>query len=78
MTINIKDFSKQYKKEYEFLYDNRDHIAGYTEAVEAFDSFIKTASGAALVGEFARFRGDLLTSDREAAAFMFALDSMTA
>lgn len=78
MTINIKDFSKQYKKEYEFLYDNRDNIAGYTEAVAAFDNFIKTAAGSALVGEFARFRGDLLTSDREAAAFMFALDSMTA
>lgn len=78
MTINIKDFSRQYKKEYTFLYDHKDNIAGYTEAVEAFDSFIKTASGAALVGEFARFRGDLLTSDREAAAFMFALDSMTA
>jgi hypothetical protein len=78
MNIKIKDFSKQYKKEYNFLYDNKDNIAGYAEAVEAFDDFIKTAAGSAFVGEFARFRGDLLTSDGEAAAFMFALDSMTA
>lgn len=78
MDINIHKFYDQFKKEYTFLYDNRDNIAGFSEAVEGFDNFIKTATGRALVGDFCKYRQDFITSDREAAAFMFALDTMTA
>lgn len=78
MNINIHKFYDQFKKEYTFLYDNRDNIAGYSEAVDSFDEFIHTATGRALVGEFANYRQDFITSDREAAAFMFALDTITA
>ncbi len=41
MAINIKKFAEQYHKEYNFLYDNLDQVAGYDEAVRAFDEFIK-------------------------------------
>ena len=78
MSINIQDFSKVFSREYNYLYENRDQVAGYNEAVDAFDNFIHTDNGRAFIGEFARYRGDLITSDREAAAFMFALDTMTA
>ena len=71
MNINIKAFAKQFNKEYDFLYENGDNVAGYDEAVDAFDDFVK--DNGEFVGEFAKFRGDFVSSDREAAAFMFAL-----
>lgn len=74
--LDIHDFSKRFAKEYKFLYDNRDNVAGYREAVGAFDDFAKTHGG--FVCEFVKFRGDFISSDREAAAFMFALESMGA
>lgn len=75
ITVNIHKFIKRFDKEYSFLYDNRDNVAGYGEAVAAFDEFLPTHKD--FVGEFVNFRGDFISSDREAAAFMFALDAMT-
>lgn len=75
-SISIDRFLEQFNKEYAFLYDTRDRVAGYDEAVNAFDVFIQDAQHAAFVGEFAKYRQDMITSDREAAAFMFALDAL--
>ena len=74
MNINIQAFLKQFNKEYDFLYEN-DNVAGYEEAVNAFDEFIKTKTNGNFVGEFAKYRCDFISSDREAAAFMFALET---
>ena len=76
MAINIHEFHRRFGEEYEFLYDNHDNVAGYREAVEAGDEFIRTHLDFVL--EFAEYRGDYITSDREVAAFMFALGSMVA
>lgn len=73
MNININDFYEQFKKEYSFLYENYDNVAGYSEAVTAFDDFLKKHKQ--FVCEFVKFRGDFISSDREAAAFMFALST---
>ena len=70
--INMEKFGEQFQKEYNFLYDCRGYVAGYDEAVSAFDRF--QADHADFVREFAQYRGDVVSSDREAAAFMFALD----
>lgn len=70
--INIERFLKQFNAEYEFLYENRDAVAGYDEAVDAFCLFLNDHFD--FVCEFAKYRGDVISSDREAAAFMFALD----
>ena len=72
--IDIKKFLKKFNKEYEFLYDNRDHVAGVNEAISAFDEFLTNNKD--FVIEFVNFRGDIVSSDREAAAFMFAMESM--
>lgn len=69
----MKKLLEDYNKEYDFLYSNRDRVAGYDEAVEAFDKFVATAEGKELVQTFVAYRGDFISSDREAAAFMFAL-----
>ena len=74
MSINIKSFMKKFQQEYDFLYENRDAVAGMREAVDEFDERMKDEKFAGFVGEFARFRGDFISSDREAAAFMFALE----
>jgi hypothetical protein len=47
-------------------------VAGYKEAVQAFDEFLPYHHG--FVDEFVKYRGDFLSSDREAAAFMFAME----
>ena len=39
------------------------------------DDFLKEHND--FVGEFVRYRGDFISSDREAAAFMFALESLS-
>ena len=70
--INMEKFCEQFQKEYNFLYDCRGYVAGYDEAVSAFDRF--QADHADFVREFAQYRGDVVSSDREAASFMFALD----
>lgn len=72
--INIAEFEKQFNKEYDFLYEHNDNVEGYREAVQSFDEFIKTHGD--FVGEFAKHRGDYISSDRECAAFMFALETM--
>lgn len=74
MNIDMNRFSEKFAQEYDFLHEHGDNVAGYSEAVAAFDQF--AASHGDFVGEFARYRGDCITSDREAAAFMFALESL--
>lgn len=46
-------------------------MAGQREATEAFDDFVKQHRD--FVREFVNYRGDFISSDREAAAFMFTL-----
>lgn len=74
MKINIHEFSNQFNKEYDFLYENDDRVAGYEEAVDAFDMFISKPDGQKFVGEFVNYREDFISSDREVASFMFALE----
>lgn len=71
--MNIKKFLEKFNAEYEFLYENNDNVAGYREAVNAFDEFAKDHQQ--FVGEFVNYREDFISSDREAAAFMFALET---
>ena len=78
ISVSIDAFLEQFNKEYAFLYENRDRVAGYREAVDAFDEFIKDERHAVFVGEFANYRGDFVSSDREAAAFMFAMEAVGA
>lgn len=79
MTVNIHKFAEQFGKEYDFLYNARGIVAGESEAVDEFDRLLNSSEQFRnFVGEFAAFRHDFISSDREAAAFMFALDAMTA
>lgn len=71
MQININEFLEKFNAEYKFLYDSQKYVAGTREAAEAFDKEILPMYPE-LVKEFCQFRGDFISSDREAAAFAFA------
>jgi len=74
MDINIKKFKKQFDKEYNFLYENEDKVAGYSEAVKTFDKFME--ANIEFIRGFVLYRNlDPISSDREAAAFIFALET---
>lgn len=73
--FNIADFLKKFDSNYNFIYDENSHnreVAGQREAAMAFDDFVKQHGD--FVREFVNYRGDFISSDREAAAFMFTLD----
>lgn len=74
ISINIHDFLKEFNKQYDFIYNARDNVAGYREALESGDKFIE--KNIEFVREFVQYRGDFISSDREVVAFMFALDNM--
>ena len=68
------DFLRKFSDTYEFLYDNYDNAAGFAEAMEFGDWFIKNFPD--FTRKFTDYRGDILTSDREVAAFGFVIMDM--
>lgn len=67
---------EKFNQEYEFLYDHNDRVAGFDEAVTGFDRDLKNPEFKKLVQDFAKYRKDFISSDREAAAFEFACESL--
>ena len=67
----LKAFSDKFYQNYNFLYNN-DNVAGYDEAVGAFDNMNDKEK--AILLEFVKYRQDFIASDREAAAFMFTIE----
>ena len=73
-TNKLEELYKRFNYEYKRLYESRDDIEGYYEAVTAGNKFLQSHIG--FVVEFNRFRGDILSSDREIAAFMLAVKAL--
>lgn len=69
--INIRRFLRKFNDVYDFLYNHYDNVAGYQEAVRLGDWFIENRKD--FVAEFNKFRGDILSSDREVAAFAYVM-----
>lgn len=74
VALNIEDFLERFNEIYEYLYEENDKVEGFDIAVSTFDNFQKTHTE--LVREFDSYRGDLISSDREAATFIYALNEM--
>lgn len=78
MSTNIEKLYQEYTKEYEYIYENncqRKEIAGESEAAKYFDDVILKEKFE-LLNEFNKYRGDIIMSDREAAAFVFASEKL--
>lgn len=69
-----RDFLRKFSDVYDFLYNHHDAVAGFAEAMEFGDWFIKNHP--AFTRNFTDYRGDILTSDREVAAYGFVLMHM--
>lgn len=75
VNIRIDRFLDLFNEIYDWLYnygndiDVRNFAAGFDRFAESHKDF---------VGEFVKYRGDFVSSDREAAAFMCALLDMEA
>lgn len=66
---------KQFEKEYSSLYDGtNEKKAQYSEYVDKGDNLLNEKSE--IVSEFAKQRGDCLSSDREVAAFAIAYEKI--
>lgn len=73
--FNIADFLNKFDDNYDFIYDansKNKEVAGQREAAAAFDDFLKQHGD--FVREFVNYRGDFISSDREAAAFMLTMN----
>ena len=68
------NFLRKFSDTYEFLYNNYDEVLGFAEAMEFGDWFIKNYP--TFTRDFTDYRGDILTSDREVAAFGFVIMDM--
>ena len=70
----------KFKEEYNFLYKNRDQVAGFKDALDAYEVYIKNPEFKKILKPLILARmergGDFFSSDREVAALMFALDSL--
>lgn len=74
--VNIHNFLNQFNKKYDYLYDCEEkglYVVGYDEALADFNHFAEINKN--FVSDFVKFRGDFISSDREAVAFMFALSA---
>lgn len=72
--INISQFAEQSQKEYDTLYESDCADDGTKFAAWAFDDFAKKHKD--FISEFVKFRGDFISIDREAAAFMYTLEKV--
>ena len=71
--INMSDFLKDFNEAYQIVYDYGDQlIDNYQDLVCEFDEFIYYEKNSNFVNRFNKFRGDVILSDNEAAAFMIA------
>lgn len=69
--LPVEKIGDRFGNEYEYLYQHRDRIAGYADAVQAGDEILTAMHGTPLENQFRRlieYRQDLITSDRECAA----------
>lgn len=70
--INMNRFYEKFGEIYEDIYNSRDQYPKFDWAVKQFDeNLMKNQHD--FVMEFVEFRGDMITSDREAAAFTFTV-----
>lgn len=74
ISFNLEMFAQRFDAEYSYLYKHNDNIPGFIELATDFDAFVRIHPE--FVARFVRFRGDAITSDREAAAFMVTLRGM--
>lgn len=70
MNATMEMVLEKFNEVYSFIYDNEDNIPNYHQMVALGDKMIRTNDK--FVVDFIQYRGDILSSDREVAAFAYA------
>lgn len=76
--VSMDKFLKEYNKQYGFLYSSNRQgltVAGEKDALYYFNNCM-TNKDKQILKEFSMYKMDILSSDREAIAFIFTLDTM--
>ena len=80
--MTIKDFVKRMSEKYDLIYDYEvetgKEYPGARIAAYAFDQWAMDEENKVQLERVAKYRGDFISSDREAAAFMFVLEEIRA
>lgn len=74
MGLDVVELHKRFGEEYERIYYAEDKVEYYEWAVTMGDMLLKYANQFTM--RFVEYRRDMLTSDREMAAFAFAVCGM--
>ena len=74
--IILNEFLNEFVKNYDYLYENRDNVPGYDDKVRAFDEMLQDPAQCENLKRFILYRGDLVASDRECAAYVITIESM--
>ena len=74
--IDIKELYQEFKKEYNLIYNSDGYIPRYSDAVKAFDNFLEDEDSDDIVCDFVSYHWYPIFSDDEAAAFMFAMETL--
>ena len=76
--MDIRELRMKFTEKYSEMYEKEDTVDGFDEAVDEFDEKLAfdTDGFRSLVEQFVDYHGDFISSDREAAAFIFALREM--
>lgn len=70
MNITMEMVLDKFNEVYSFIYDSEDKIPNYQDMIALGDKMIRSHDK--FVEDFIRYRGDILSSDREVAAFAYA------
>ena len=80
--MTIKEFIKRMSEKYEEIYEHESETGadypGARLATWAFDKWASDEEHRAILKEVIKERGDFISSDREAAAFMLTLEGINA
>lgn len=74
MTYDMERLGREFVHMYDYLYDAEDEVAGYASAMAYGDQLINEHHP--VIKQFAQYREDVLSSDREVAAFGFVFWDM--
>lgn len=74
--FDMRDIFKQFQREYDFLYEHGDNVAGFEDAINHYENNISKWNNNKYFQKYmfalCTLYGDCFTSDREVAALMFA------
>lgn len=78
VNIDMEKFINRFSEIHTELYDSNDDRDDFDEAVSAYDEALKNPTFRDFLGEFVGCSGNVISTNRECAAFMYAFNESVA